>query len=240
MGRGGRSLELLRLVRGSARRMTGMEFLDTAPFWLLALVVFLARMSDVTLGTMRMIAVVHGRAPTAVVLGFFEILIWITAVSGVIVKLNQYPLLVVAYAAGFAAGNAVGIGLERRLAMGSCVITLVSKAGAEVAAAMRAVGQRVTVLDGEGRDGPRQVVYATARRRDMKSLIQAAKSIDPGVFYVVQLCSETSHVAGLAFIGRLRGGAKHKCGQPPAKATAPIVYPQPYRRCSKIGTDVIP
>lgn len=187
-----------------------MEFLDTAPFWALAAAVFFARMCDVTLGTMRMIAVVHGRAATAVVLGFFEILIWITAVSGVIVKLVDYPLLMVAYAGGFAAGNAVGITLERRLAMGSCVITLVSKTGTEIAAALRAVGQRVTLIDGEGRDGRRQLLYATARRRDMKPLIQTAKAVDPDVFYVVQLCSETSHVAGPAFVGRLRGGVKHK------------------------------
>jgi len=187
-----------------------MELLDSIPFLALALAVFLSRMADVTCGTMRMIAVVHGRTLTAVALGFFEILIWITAVSSVIVKLTEFPLLVLAYASGFAAGNAVGIALERRLAMGSCVITLVSQEGAEVARALREVGQRVTVLDGEGRDGPRQVVYATARRRDMKELVNSSKEVDPGVFYVVQLCSETSHVAGLAYQGRLRGGVKHK------------------------------
>lgn len=187
-----------------------MQFLDSIPFWALALAVFLSRLTDVTFGTMRMIAVVHGRVKTAVVLGFFEILIWITAVSSVIVKLTEYPLLVLAYAGGFAAGNAVGIALERRLAMGSCVITIVSQQGADVARALREVGQRVTVLDGEGRDGPRQVVYATARRRQMKALIQAARGIDPAMFYVVQLCSETSHVGGPTFQGRLRGGAKHK------------------------------
>jgi len=187
-----------------------MELFDTLPFWVLALAVFLARMTDVTLGTMRMIAVVHGRSAVAVVLGFFEILIWITAVSGVIVMLPDYPLLVLSYALGFAAGNALGIALERRLAMGSCVITMVSEEGIEVADALRALGQRVTVVDGEGRDGPRQVVYVTAPRRAMKPLIAAAQSVDSDMFYVVQLCSETSHVAGPAFVGRLRGGVKHK------------------------------
>jgi uncharacterized protein YebE (UPF0316 family) len=198
------------LVRRTAGEVSIMQFFDTAPFWILALAVFLARMTDVTLGTMRMIAVVHGHAVAAVTLGFFEILIWVTAISGVIVKLTQYPWLVLAYACGFAAGNAVGIALERRLAMGSCVITIVSKAGREVAEALRAVGQRVTMLEGEGRDGPRQVVYASARRREMKSLVKAAREIDPEMFYVVQLVSETSHLAPLGFSGRLRGGVKHK------------------------------
>jgi hypothetical protein len=53
-------------------------------------------------------------------------------------------------------------------------------------------------------------VYATARRRDMKPLIDAAKGVDAAMFYVVQLCSETSHVAGLTYRGGLRGGVKHK------------------------------
>jgi uncharacterized protein YebE (UPF0316 family) len=172
--------------------------------------VFLARVTDVTLGTIRMIAVVHGHTVAAVALGFFEILIWITAISGVIVTITEYPLLVLAYAAGYATGNAVGINLERRLAMGSCVITIISEIGADVADALRAGGQRVTLVEGEGRDGPRQIVYATARRRDARSLISAARAVDPGMFYVVHLCSETSHFAGLGFTGRLRGGVKHK------------------------------
>lgn len=187
-----------------------MGFLETAPFWVLAVAIFFARVVDVSLGTMRMIAVVHGRTSTAVTLGFFEILIWISAVSGVIVMITEYPLLVVSYSAGYAAGNAVGIALEKRLAMGFCVITIVSENGAEVAKALRSVGQRVTLIEGEGRDGPRQLVYATAPRRDLKPLVNAAKSVDPDMFYVVQLCSETSHVAGGAFSGRLRGGVKHK------------------------------
>jgi uncharacterized protein YebE (UPF0316 family) len=187
-----------------------MELFDSVPFWILALAVFLARVTDVTLGTMRMIAVVHGHTVAAVTLGFFEILIWIVAVSGVIVTITEYPLLVVAYAAGYATGNAVGINLERRLAMGSCVITIISETGGEVADALRSGGQRVTVFEGEGRDGPRQFVYATTRRRHAKAVVDTARAIDPGIFYVVQLCSETSNFAGLGFTGRLRGGVKHK------------------------------
>lgn len=187
-----------------------MPFLENVPFWALALAVFLARVVDVTLGTMRMLAVVNGRTTSAVTLGFFEILIWITAVSGVIVTITEYPFLLVAYSAGYATGNAVGITLERRLAMGSCVITIISEAGAEVAKALRAVGQRVTLIDGEGRDGPRQIVYATARRRHAKTLISTAKRVDPNAFYVMHMCSETSHFAGPGFTGRLRGGVKHK------------------------------
>jgi uncharacterized protein YebE (UPF0316 family) len=187
-----------------------MELLDTIPFWALALAVFLARVTDVTLGTMRMIAVVHSHTVAAVTLGFFEILIWITAVSSVIVTITDYPLLLVAYSAGYATGNAVGIGLERRLAMGACVITTISEKGNEIAEALRAGGQRVTLIEGEGRDGPRQIVYATTKRRNAKSLIRTARQVDPEMFYVVHLCSETSHFAGLGFTGRLRGGVKHK------------------------------
>jgi uncharacterized protein YebE (UPF0316 family) len=189
-----------------------MPFFENASIWLVALAIFLARIADVSLGTMRMISVIHGHITTAVTLGFFEILIWVVAVSGVIVNITEYPLLIVAYAGGFAAGNAVGIFLERKLAMGACVATLISSGdGGAIAAALRQIGQRVTTVEAEGRDGPRQIIYATAKRRDVRKLLGAARAVDPDVFYFVQFCSETSRLGGLAYAFRGgRGGVKHK------------------------------
>ncbi len=81
---------------------------------------------DVSLGTLRTISVVHGRTRVSVVLGFFEVLVWVTAVSQVITRLDESPWLAVAYAGGFAAGNAVGIALEKRLKLGSVVVRIIT------------------------------------------------------------------------------------------------------------------
>ena len=87
---------------------------------LLGLLIFLARVVDVSLGTIRTIVIVQGKTLVAFVLGFIEVLIWITVVSQVIVSVRSTWYLVLPYAAGFAVGNFVGIMLERWIGMGTC------------------------------------------------------------------------------------------------------------------------
>jgi len=175
-----------------------VEFVQTWPAWGLALLIFGLRIVDVSLGTLRTISVVEGRLRLSVALGFFEVLIWITAVSQVIGGIKNNPLLLVAYAAGFAAGNAMGITLERRLAMGTSVVRIISmELGPEVAERLRALGQLVTTFVGEGSRGPRTLIYATCPRREVHRLIDAARAVDPRLFYVVERVSESSSLGAL-------------------------------------------
>ena len=188
-----------------------MGFIENLPVWALAVVVFLLRVCDVSLGTVRTISVVHGRIRLSVFLGFFEILVWIAAVSQVIVRVREFPILMFAYAGGFAAGNAVGIALERRLAMGWCVVLMISREmGTTVAAKLRSLGQTLTTIDGEGRDGSRTLVYVTVPRRGLRRIVEAAKVIDPDLFYVVQYCSETSQIVPVVPTNGWRGPLKKK------------------------------
>jgi uncharacterized protein YebE (UPF0316 family) len=170
-----------------------MPYISALPIWGVATLIFFLRIVDVSIGTVRTISVVHGRVTLAVFMGFFELLIWTAAVSQVILGLSEHPLLIVAYAGGYAVGNAVGITIERRLAIGSCVVRMLSDSkGAEVAAALRAIGQHVTSFLGEGSGGLRTLVYATCPRRDLPALLDAARHVDPTLFYAVERFSETS------------------------------------------------
>jgi uncharacterized protein YebE (UPF0316 family) len=138
---------------------------------------------DVTLGTIRTLAVVNGRTIAAVVLGFFEISIWITAVSAAVSRVGDNPMLIAAFAGGFAAGNAVGIVLERRLALGSCVVRIITaRDGRRVADAVGDVGTMVTTFGGTSNAGERTLVYALCPRRSLPGLLAAAKDADPHVF----------------------------------------------------------
>jgi hypothetical protein len=86
--------------------------------WLiLPLLIFLARISDVTLSTIRIVFVMSGRRNLAPVLGFFESLIWLIAISQIIKNISS-PLSYVAYAGGFATGTYVGMFIEEKLALG--------------------------------------------------------------------------------------------------------------------------
>lgn len=171
-----------------------MEFLSTLPVWALALLIFSLRVVDVSLGTVRTLTVVSGRIRLSVVLGFFEVLIWVVAISQVLAVAGRHPLLLLAYAGGFATGNAVGIWIERRLAMGRRVLRIISpNCGAEIAARLRHQGQAVTTFEGEGRDGPRTLLYLLAERKLVPSIVALAKELDPELFYVVEPVSESNY-----------------------------------------------
>jgi uncharacterized protein YebE (UPF0316 family) len=175
-----------------------MDFIDGVPLWLVAASIFSLRIVDVSLGTIRTLFVVQGRLIVAVMIGFVEVLVWVTAVSQVIVRINDSPLLVLAFAGGFATGNAVGILLERRLAIGTCVLRMIADENGEaIAAALRSRGLVVTTFDGEGQDGACKLVHTSFPRRDLQSMIRLAKGIEPGLFYVVDRFSQTGPVGPL-------------------------------------------
>jgi uncharacterized protein YebE (UPF0316 family) len=189
-----------------------MQVIHNLPIWLLVILIFLLRVVDVTLGTIRTISVVQGWIKVSVLLGFFEVLIWIAAVSQVISRINEHPILMIAYATGFATGNAAGILLERRLALGSCVVRIISSTmiGLHVAETLRSIGQRVTTFEGEGRDGPRVLIYATCERRYLSKLIEAAQAVDPHLFYAVERAAESSHLSPLPHANGWRGVLRKK------------------------------
>lgn len=107
-----------------------MEFAsgDMYTYVYLPLLIFFARMIDVTLMTLRIIFVSRGKRYLAPLLGFVEVFIWIAVVSQVIRGANNL-VAYLAYAAGFAAGNYVGIYIENRLAIGTLVVRAIVQAG---------------------------------------------------------------------------------------------------------------
>jgi uncharacterized protein YebE (UPF0316 family) len=171
-----------------------MQFFTEMPLWAVALVIFSLRIVDVSLGTVRTILVVQGRLVLSVLIGFVEVLLWVSAVSHVITNIRESPLLAVAFAAGFATGNAVGILLERRLAIGTCVLRIISNGqGDRVAAAFRNAGRDVTTVDGWDEEKRRKLLYTTCPRREARHLIDLARVIDPGAFYTVDRFSQTGN-----------------------------------------------
>ncbi len=177
-----------------------MEFLGTLPVWLLALLIFLFRIVDVSLGTFRTIAVVQGRMVTSVLVGFIEVLVWVTTVTHVVQQAAGNSWLLLAYATGFAAGNAAGIALEQRLALGTVILRIVSSThGHEIAERIRRHGPRVILFEGEDAEHATTLLYVAVRRRDAAKLVKAARGIDPQLFYAIDTLRESnlSYVQGM-------------------------------------------
>jgi len=170
---------------------TFIYWLDIHPaFW--PLFIFLARIADVTIGTLRTVFVIRGRHIIAPLLGFFEVIIWVTAITGVITHLNHW-YNIIAYAAGFAVGNAVGILLEKKLAIGMQAIRLIScTKSAAVASGLRLAGYRVTEVKGHGYRGDLSISFIVVPRRETTTILKAAQGIDPDVFCTVEDVRSTS------------------------------------------------
>lgn len=162
-----------------------MDFLNDLPVPLFAAVVFGARVVDVSLGTLRTLAIVGGRWPAAMLLGFVEVTIWIAVVSQVVRNVTDSPLLGVAFAGGFAAGNATGLWLERTLGQGRQVLRMiVPGCGKQVVQVLRDMGQAATTFEGQGRNGPITLIYLLTPSGSVRPIVNAARAVCPEVFYV--------------------------------------------------------
>ncbi len=163
--------------------------------WYYAILVFFARLADVSLGTLRTIAIVHGRTMLAFWLGFFESAIWLAVVSTIVQTVYQQPLLGIVYAFGFASGNLVGIKIEKFIAMGHLILRIISRNNSsKIVSVVREKGFRVTTFAGEGKQGPVQELYVVCRRRDLKKLLTIALALDPEAFYVTEQAGSVSNV----------------------------------------------
>jgi len=158
-----------------------MELLNTI---IIGVVIFFARIIDVSIGTMRTISIVHGKIKTSFVLGFLEVSIWLAVISVVMMKLKENPYLGIFYAFGFATGNVVGIMLEKELAFGTIVLRLVNVHNGEaLAERLREKGFNATVFKGMSNPGVREDVSLICRRKDIKEVIRLAETVEPGVIY---------------------------------------------------------
>lgn len=151
------------------------------------ILIFFARICDVSFGTIRTIVTVQGRTVTAFFLAVCEVVIWVLVINAVIGQMNQQPVLVIFYALGYATGNVVGIKVEARLAFGLAIIRVFCKdSGNIIAKNLRDSGQPVTMFIGEGMQGPVCELYIACRRKDLQKIINEIQKTDEQAFYVVE------------------------------------------------------
>jgi len=150
------------------------------------LVIFVLRIGDVSLATLRILLSMRNARLLAPLIGFFEVLIWIFAVGNAIRNLNS-PLHLLGYAGGFATGNLVGLWLEEKLAIGMAIVRVVSRyGGVELAEALREKGFGVTEYSGQGRDGTVEIVDTVVRRREIAAVLREIDRWDPTAFVTIE------------------------------------------------------
>ena len=157
-----------------------------------ALIIFALRLADQSLGTMRALLVAKNKPIYAALIGLVESAIWIIAISQVVKDIDD-PILIGAYASGFAAGTILGSYIERIVGVGNIVVRVFCPANSpSVADTLRNNGHGVTVIDGEGKDGPVKIYWCIIPRRKLKSVLNIIEEINPNAYITTDMANPTS------------------------------------------------
>ncbi len=163
-----------------------MDILLSSQAWLSAGLIFILRVSDMTLDTLRVLFVMRGKKKIAWILGFFQSAIFVLAIGKVLTQLNN-PLNILGYAAGFATGNVVGMIIEERIAIGHININIISPhRGSAIVTHLRQSGYAVTELSGRGKDGMVSLINCSVLRKQVDSVRQLVNEIDTEAFITAE------------------------------------------------------
>src|SRR6186713_1778440 len=166
-------------------------------YFLLPLLIFIARIFDVSINTIRIIYVLGGRRTTATILGFFESFIWLMAIRQIFEHLDNW-ICYVAYPAGFASGILVGMIIEERIAYGKVIVRIITRKEVhELIAYLNTQQFRYTHVNAEGPDGHENLVFTVLERESLEVLLYKLKDILPTAFYTIEKVNRATEVGTL-------------------------------------------
>ncbi|MBL7842464.1 MAG: hypothetical protein KF846_07420 [Cyclobacteriaceae bacterium] len=184
-------------------------------YFILPLLIFLARIMDVSINTIRIIYVLGGRRLTATTLGFFESFIWLMAIRQIFEHLDNW-VCYVAYPGGFAMGILVGMMIEERIAYGKVIVRIITRKDVDELISFLTQNQfRYTRVNSEGLDGPESLVFTVLPRENLEELLSKMKDILPTAFYTVEKVNRASESGAVvqestrwSIAGWLKGGRR--------------------------------
>lgn len=158
------------------------------PFFLIPILIFFARVIDVSLGTIRIIFISKGFKLLSFLIGFFEVLIWLMAINQIFSDFSNFWLYI-AYAGGFATGNYVGIWLEEKISMGNAMITIIiTKNASKLINELKNNNYSLTIVNGKsGKEGADvKMIISVVRRKELKNVFKIINKVNPKAFYTVE------------------------------------------------------
>lgn len=160
---------------------------------ILPLLIFLSRIADQSIGTLRLIFVSKGYKYYAPILGFFEVIIWLIAVSQILKQMDNF-LYYIAYGAGFAAGNFIGIILEERISLGTVIVRVMPKLDStNLINYLKENNFGMTLMDAEGSRGAVKIIFLIIPRKQVKELVSIINRFNPNAFYSIEDIKSVKH-----------------------------------------------
>lgn len=165
---------------------------DLYAWVVLPLVIFVARIMDVSIGTSRVIFVSRGYRVLAAVAGFWEVLIWLLAIGQIMQNLDN-PMCYLAYAGGFATGNYLGITLTNKMSLGVVLVRVMTVENTDqLIESLKRSQYGVTAVEGRGAFGPMKMVFTIVNKQDLPRVIQIIQAYNPNAFYSVEEVDQVS------------------------------------------------
>jgi len=159
---------------------------DIFSFLILPLLIFIARICDVSINTIRIIYMLGGRRFTATLLGFFEAFIWLLVIREIFKHLDNW-LCYVAYPAGFATGIFVGMIIEEKIAYGKVIVRIITRKDVnQLIQYLNIQHFRFTKVETEGPDGKENLVFTVLDREQLDDLLNKLKELIPTAFYTIE------------------------------------------------------
>ena len=166
--------------------------LSIFPEYWIPLFIFVARVVDVSMGTLRIIFVSRGMRIRAALLGFIEVLLWIIIVAQVFQNLDNW-VNYIAYAGGFSVGTFLGITFERKLKVGTIIIRVITNEDASgLISRLKNAGFMITRVGAEGGKGPVEIIFTIIKRKRWNEAVDIIESFDKEAFYSVEDVKYTS------------------------------------------------
>ena len=178
-----------------------ISFYEENTVWMLPLLIFFARVADVSMGTIRIVFLARGRRILAPLCGFFEVLVWLLVIAEVMRNLDSWVNFL-AYALGFTVGNYVGLWIEEALAMGLLSVWVITgDDSSALLAHLKETHYGLTQVGARGALGKVRVLVMVVPRRNLKKVLKTVREFNPKAFITV-------HDVRAASGGVLPGGGK--------------------------------
>lgn len=155
-------------------------------FIIVPLLIFCARICDMSLDTIRVIFMSKGIKYLPAFIGFFEVIIWLVAIGQVMNNMTNV-ICYIAYGAGFATGTFIGMAIEEKLSLGLTSVRIITKEDpTALMQFLRSHDYGVTSINGEGGKGPVKMVFTIIKRKDLNNVVSIIKEYHPKAFYSVE------------------------------------------------------
>lgn len=151
----------------------------------LCIEIFLVRIIDVSLGTVRTIFSVKGKNLIASLIGFVEITVWFLIVREALNTENNSLWITFSYALGFSTGTYIGGILSQKFIQGNLEVQIITEKE-ELIELLRKNNYGVSVLDIKGiLNKKKYMLYLSIKSKNYEELKNIIKNFDSKAFIIV-------------------------------------------------------